>query len=64
MDTRPRKPVSFSLDPRLLDRLEVWITKQEFPPVKTHVVETAIREFLDNRERLAAMVAKKRFSAP
>lgn len=52
MTTMPRlkKPVSLAIDPDLLDRLEAWIAKQEFPPSKTQVWETALREFLDKRD--------------
>jgi metal-responsive CopG/Arc/MetJ family transcriptional regulator len=52
MNTMPRlkKPTSLALDPELLERLEAWIAKQEFPPSKTVVFETALREFLDKRE--------------
>jgi metal-responsive CopG/Arc/MetJ family transcriptional regulator len=48
---RLKKPISLALDPELLERLEAWIAKQEFPPQKTAVFETALREFLDRRER-------------
>lgn len=53
MNTMPRlkKPTSLALDPDLLDRLDAWIAKQEFPPSKTIVWETALREFLERREK-------------
>lgn len=53
MSTMPRlkKPVSLALDPELLERLEAWIAKQEFPPTRTQIWEAALREFLDKRER-------------
>lgn len=53
MSTMPRlkKPVSLALDPELLERLEAWMAKQEFPPSKTQVWEAALREFLDKRDR-------------
>lgn len=48
---RLKKPVGLALDAELLERLEAWIAKQEFPPSKTQVWETALREFLDKREK-------------
>lgn len=52
MNTMPRlkKPTSLALDTDLLERLEAWMAKQEFPPSKTIIFETAIREFLERRE--------------
>lgn len=47
---RIKKQVSFALDPELLRRVEAWIASQEFPPSKTAVLETALREFLDKRD--------------
>lgn len=49
--TRTKKMVSLALDPDLLARLDAWIAKQEFPPTKTAVLETALREFLQKREK-------------
>ena len=48
---RLKKMVSFALDPALLKRLEAWAIKQEFPPTKTAMLEAALREFLDAREK-------------
>ena len=48
---RIKKMISLALDPALLKRLDTWMAKQEFPPTKTAVVEAALREFLDARER-------------
>ena len=48
---RLKKMISLALDPELLKRLEVWMDKQEFPPTKTAVIETALRDFLDAREK-------------
>ena len=48
---RLKKMISLALDPDLLKRLETWLAKQEFPPTKTAVIETALRDFLDQRER-------------
>lgn len=49
--TRLKKMTSYALDPALLKRLDAWLAKQEFPPTKTAVVEAALREFLDGREK-------------
>jgi Arc/MetJ-type ribon-helix-helix transcriptional regulator len=49
--TRLKKMMSLALDPDLLRRMDAWISKQEFPPTKTAVLETALREFLDKRDR-------------
>ena len=51
---RLKKPKSLALDPDLLDRLDAWLSKQEFPPSQTTVFEAALKEWLDRRE------AKKR----
>ena len=45
------------VDAALLDRLDKWLARQEFPPSKTAIVEAALRTFLDDRE---ARDAKKR----
>lgn len=47
---RRKKMVSYALDPKLLERLDVWLERQEFPPSKTTVIETALREFLEKRD--------------
>jgi Arc/MetJ-type ribon-helix-helix transcriptional regulator len=49
--TRQKKMVSFALDPELIARLEAWLSKQEFPPSKTAVIEASLRAFLDEREK-------------
>lgn len=53
MTTMPRlkKHQNLALDAELLDRLEAWIAKQDIPVSKTAVFETALREFLEKRER-------------
>jgi hypothetical protein len=48
---RLKKMVSLALDPQLLARLEAWLKEQELPTTKTAVMELALREFLDARER-------------
>lgn len=47
---RLKKPVATTYDPDLLARLDAWLAKQEFPPSKTVVFETALREFLERRD--------------
>lgn len=49
--SRLKTPISTAIDPDLLGRLDAWIAKQEFPPSKTIVWETALRDFLDRREK-------------
>lgn len=53
MSTMPRlkKPKSLALDPELLDRVKAWIERQDVSPSETAVFETALREFLEKRER-------------
>lgn len=46
---RPKKMTSLALDPKLLAKMDAWIARQEFPPSKTAVFETALREFLERR---------------
>jgi hypothetical protein len=48
---RLKKMVTLTLDPKLLERLAAWMERQEIPPQKNQVVELALREFLDRRER-------------
>lgn len=48
---RKKLPVSYALDPKLVARMKAWIDKQDLPPSQTIVIETAIKEFLDKRER-------------
>jgi metal-responsive CopG/Arc/MetJ family transcriptional regulator len=53
MDTMTRNKVRISLDiaTELHERLEALLSKQEFPTTKTALIEAALREFLDKRER-------------
>lgn len=52
MSTRTTKrPVSYSIDPKLLARLEAWLRKQTPPPSKTAVMELALSDWLDRREK-------------
>lgn len=47
---RIKRPLNLALEPELLDRLDAWIARQEFPPTKTAVFEAALRAWLDARE--------------
>jgi len=49
--TRIKKPVSYALDPKLLARLDAWLKRQEFPPKKTTIIEAALSDWLDRREK-------------
>lgn len=42
---------SYALDADLLERLEKWLAAQNPPPSRTGVIETALRDFLDAREK-------------
>lgn len=44
---RPKKPVSYSLDPALLDEMDKWIASHPAPPSKTAIMEIALREFFE-----------------
>lgn len=48
---RTKKIIGLALDPKLLERLEKWRKAQDVPPTKTAVHETALREFLEKREK-------------
>ena len=47
---RKKKMVTLTLDPELVERLEAWLAKQEFPPAKNAVIEAALIRWLDDRE--------------
>lgn len=47
---RRKKMVTLTLDPELVERLEAWLSQQEFPPAKNAVIEAALRKWLDERE--------------
>lgn len=42
---------SYALDADLLERLEQWLAAQNPPPSRTGVIEAALRDFLDAREK-------------
>jgi metal-responsive CopG/Arc/MetJ family transcriptional regulator len=48
---RLKKLFTLYLDPKLLARLEAWLSRQDVPPSRTAVVEAALREFLEKREK-------------
>lgn len=47
---RNKKPTNLALDLDILDRVEAWIALQKMPVTKTWVFETALSEFLGNRD--------------
>jgi len=49
--TRQKIMRSYALDPALLERLEKWLAQQNPPPSRTGVIEAALREFLNAREK-------------
>ncbi len=53
MDTmaRPKTRISLDIAPELHERLEAWLSRQEFPTTKTAAIEAALREFLNKREK-------------
>jgi predicted transcriptional regulator len=48
---RLKKMVSFALDPDLLKRLDAWLSRQDPAISKTAVVESALRAWLDAKEK-------------
>lgn len=49
---RPKKKIKqLAFDAGLLARVDAWIAGREIPPTRTAVFETALREFLERRER-------------
>lgn len=48
---RLKTMTTLALDPALLERIKAWMDRQDVPPSKTAVFETALREFLEKRER-------------
>ena len=44
---RAKKMMTMTLDPKLVERLDAWIKKQDFPPARNAVIEKAVKEFLD-----------------
>lgn len=47
---RRKKMVTFAIEPELYNRLEAWLARQEFPPTRTTVFETAVKRLLDEIE--------------
>lgn len=48
---RRRIMVTYTMDPDLLERFEKWLGQQAPRIHKSAAVETALREFLDKREK-------------
>lgn len=42
---------SYALDPVLVERFEKWLSTQDPAPSRTGCIETALRDFLDAREK-------------
>ena len=47
---RRKKMVTFAIEPELMKRFEAWLARQEFPPTRTTVFETAVKRLLDELE--------------
>lgn len=48
---RNKKMVTLTLSPEIVERLENWLKGHEFPPAKNLVVEAALKNYLDEKER-------------
>lgn len=48
---RKKQPINLALDPELLKKVDEWRKKQSPPGTKTWVFETAIREFLERKQK-------------
>lgn len=48
---RLKKRIGLALDPKLVVRLDKWLGSQPIPISKTAAYETALREFLERREK-------------
>lgn len=48
---RKKTVATFTISPEVIDRLEKWLASHELPPGKSAVVEKALVEFLDRREK-------------
>lgn len=57
-DGRRKKSVSFALDADLVDALEQWIGEQPAPPSKTAVIETALSNFMEERNAIFEEMAE------
>lgn len=53
---RKKTMATFTISPEVIDRLEAWLKTLEFSPGKSAIVEKAVTEYLDRREK----VEKKR----
>jgi metal-responsive CopG/Arc/MetJ family transcriptional regulator len=55
-----KTPLAIKFDPALMERLDAFIGRADVPVTRTAVIETAVREFLDSRERKRALSATQR----
>lgn len=44
---RKKKMITLTLDPALVEQVDAWIKRQDFPPARNAVIEAALRQFLD-----------------
>jgi hypothetical protein len=51
LKARKKTPLNLAIDTALLKQVVAWISRQDVPPSKTAVLEAALREFLDAREK-------------
>lgn len=54
---------SYALDTALVARLESWLAKQNPAPSRTAVLETALNDFLDKREKRGMLAERRRGKA-
>ena len=47
---RKKKMVTLTLEPELVERLEVWLSKQEVEMAKNAVFAAALKAFLDKND--------------
>lgn len=47
---RKKRMLTLTLDPPVVERLDAWLAKQEFPPARNAAIEAAIKAWLDERE--------------
>ena len=51
---RQKQPVTWTLDPEIIERLKAWISRQEIRHPQNAVVEQALKRFLDEAEGAGA----------
>lgn len=48
---RKKTMATFTISPEVIERLEQWLKTLEFSPGKSAIVEKAVVEYLDRREK-------------